>query len=84
MINNADSQKVNNGDIGFQQPLDKVVNPTEKKETKPKETLPVDTKGKNKEKGKQPVEKKEEKEELKPTPSEPIVRQPVAEPVSAA
>jgi serine/threonine-protein kinase len=78
-VANTDSQKVNNGSVGFQQPLDKVVNPTEKKENKPKETTPVDKK--EKDKGKLPVEKKEEKEELKPTPSEPIVRQPVAEPV---
>lgn len=79
-VANVDSQKVSNGD--GQQPLDKVVNPTEKKEARPKETLPIDNKGKDK--AKQPVEKKEEekkKEEPKPTPSEPIAKQPVTEPV---
>lgn len=79
-VANVDSQKVSNGD--GQQPLDKVVNPIEKKETKPKETLPIDNKGKDK--TKQPIEKKEEekkKEEPKPTPSEPIAKQPVTEPV---
>ncbi|RFS16959.1 serine/threonine-protein kinase [Emticicia sp. C21] len=82
----TDSQKVSNNDVGFQQPLDKVLNPIEKKETKPKETLPIDNKEKtkDKEKTKQPIEKKEEekkKEEPKPTPSEPIAKQPVTEPV---
>lgn len=79
-VAHVDSQKVSNGD--GQQPLDKVVNPIEKKETKPKETLPIDNKGKDK--TKQPIEKKEEekkKEEPKPTPSEPIAKQPVTEPV---
>ncbi|RYU94284.1 serine/threonine protein kinase [Emticicia agri] len=85
-VANTDSQKVSNQDIGFQQPLDKVVNPTEKKETKPINIPPTDNKekGKEKDKGKQPIEKKEEekkKEEPKPSPTEPIVKQPVTEPV---
>lgn len=81
---NVDSQKVSNNEVGFQQPLDKGVNPVEKKENKPKETSPIGDKEKEKDKSKQPVEKKEEekkKEEPKPTPSEPIVKQPVNEPV---
>jgi serine/threonine-protein kinase len=75
-----DSQRVSNSDLSFQQPLDKVMNPTEKKETRPKDKLPVESK--EKEKAKQPVGKKEEeKEASKPVPAEPITRQPVTEPV---
>lgn len=88
-VSNADSQNVSKHNVDFQQPLDRVINPTEKKETRPKDPPPVDNKEKSKEKGKpplekKPVEKKEEekkKEVPKPTPLEPIVKQPVAEPV---
>jgi serine/threonine-protein kinase len=76
----TDSQKVSNVDLSFQQPLDKVINPTEKKETRPKDKLPVESK--EKEKTKQPVGKKEEEKETpRPAPAEPISRQPVIEPV---
>jgi serine/threonine protein kinase len=81
---NTDSQKVSNSEVSFQQPLDKVINPTEKKETKPKDVLPVEDKEKSKEKGKQPIGKKEEENEKgspKPPSSEPINKQPVTEPV---
>lgn len=79
-VANTDSQKVSNNDVGFQQPLDKVINPTEKKEAKPKETTPIDKK--DKDKSKLPVEKKEEeKKKEEPKPSEPIVKQPVTEPI---
>lgn len=74
----TDSQKVSNVDLSFQQPLDKVINPTEKKETRPKDKLPVESK----EKEKQPVGKKEEEKATpRPAPAEPITRQPVTEPV---
>ncbi len=74
---NPDSQKVSNNEVGFQQPLDKVINPTEKKETKPKDKIPVE----EKDKGKQPIGKKEEREIPKPAPTEPSGKQPISEPV---
>ncbi len=78
----ADSQKVNSSNLSFQEPPDKVINPTEKKEVKPKDTLPVEDKEKSKEKDKvkQPIGKKEEEKDT-PKPTEPIVRQPVTESV---
>jgi len=82
---NADSNKVDNTSVSYQQPIDKVVNPIAKNEPKPKELAPKEDKSKEKEKDKekQPVKKKEEekKETPVPTPSEPIVKQPVSEPV---
>ncbi|MFD2522920.1 serine/threonine protein kinase [Emticicia soli] len=80
---NADSSKIDNTSVSFQQPIDKIVNPIAKNEPKPKEIAPVDgkSKEKEKEKEKQPVKKKEEEKKETPALSEPIVKQPVSEPV---
>lgn len=80
---NPDSNKVENTNMSYQQPIDKVVSPIAKNEPKPKEIAPVDGKSKEKEKDKekQPVKKKEEEKKETPAPSEPIVKQPVSEPV---